>query len=188
MANPHKTSHCNEKSITVYYTESQKHSKVPYASEKVETIQLYGNSSDGITYQDRKPSIVYESDVFSPYQNRLYKQALHGLAIYTDVELSKMTFRDKLKIENLHRRAQRILNEWKQSIVSTEIDKILLSMFHKSKILRKEFIEKTQNYTNNALTNYQTFAELRITRVDIARKLVDEGVLPPLFFNLNPVE
>jgi len=159
---------------------------MPYASKKVETIQLYGNNCEGVTYQDRRPSVVYESEVFSAYQNKLYKQALHGLSIYTDEELSQMSFKEKLQVENLHQRAQRILNEWKQSIVSTEIDKLLLSMFHKSKLLRKEIVEKTKNYTNNTLATNQTFAELRITRVDIARKLVEEGVLPPLFFNLKP--
>ncbi|HEY4062276.1 MAG TPA: hypothetical protein VGM30_10270 [Puia sp.] len=185
MANPNKTSHCNEKSVTVYYTDSKHHFTLPYESNQIQDLQLHGNSFEGKSYQDRTPSLVFESDVFSPYQNRLYKDALHGLSMYTDKEIATMSFKDKLKIENLHKRAQRVLNEWKQSIVSKEVDDLLLSLFHKSTFLKKSIIERTKNYTNNALTNYQSFAELGISRIDIAKKLIEQGILPRVFFNLK---
>ena len=184
MANPNKTSHCDEKNITVYYTDTKHRYTLPYEPANIQDLQLYGNSFEGKTYQDKAPSLVYENEVFSPYQNKLYREALHGLSIYSAEEIAVMPFKKKLQIENLHQRAKRILNEWKQTIVSKEVDNLLLSLFYKSTFLRK-IIEHTKNYTDNDIICYQSFAELRIYRMDIARKLVETGILPRVFFNLK---
>jgi hypothetical protein len=43
-------------------------------------------------------------------------------------------------------------------------------------------IEETRDVTDPTVTNYQSFSDLGITKVQIARKLVEAGILPETFF------
>jgi hypothetical protein len=186
MSNPNKTFHCNAKSITVYYTDSKKHFISSYHSEKVNNLQIHGNSPCSKGYQDDQ-SFHQIENLFTPYQNKLYREAMHGLSIYTGQEIEAMSFKEKLRIEHLHKKAQRILNEWKQSIVSQQVDQLLLTLFPKSPFLKKEIIDRTKDYTNNTITNHHSFSELNITRIDIIRKLIEKKILPEVSHNLKTV-
>lgn len=185
MKNENKTFHCTESTITVYYTDSKKHFVHPYESN-LEQIQLYGNSYKGVQYQDVTNSKVFDTDEFSPYQTMLYKQVLLGLKYYSDEEILQMSFKKKLTIDKRHKKAQKLLNEWKQLIINKEVDDFLLKWFPNSKVI-KGMVKKTQNYTHESITNYQSFAELKITKKDIADKLIQAGLLPKKFFMLKKV-
>lgn len=185
MPNPNRTYHCTADSMTVYYTDTQRHFVHPYES-KMDNLQLYGNSYKGVQYQDLSTSMVFESDHFSPYQNRLYKQAILGLKLYTEKELLSMSFKEKWNIERLHRKAQKILNDWKQLIIGKEVDSFLSTWFPHSRLV-KGLIEKTKEYTNDSLTNYQSFSDLGISKEQIAQKLVETGILPRAFFKIKSI-
>jgi hypothetical protein len=181
MVNKNKTVHSSGNQITVYYTDSKKHFVIPYPASPLEKIQLFGNTVNGKSVQDQQTQIIYESDEFSPYQTKLYKEVMHGLSIYPDNQVKQMPFREKMKIINTHKRTQQVLNLWKQSIVNPAVDKFLLALFPRSKAI-KAMIEETRDVTDPTVTNYQSFSDLGITKVQIARKLVEAGILPETFF------
>lgn len=185
MTNENKTFHCTESSITVYYTDSKKHFVHPYESP-MEELQIYGNSYKGVQYQDLSQSKVFDADEFSPYQTMLYKQVLLGLKYFSDEQVRSMSFKKKLAIDKRHKRAQKVLNEWKQLIINKEVDDFLLSWFPHSKFV-KNMVNNTHNYTHESVTNYQSFAELNISKKDIADKLIKVGLLPKQFFILKKI-
>jgi dGTP triphosphohydrolase len=95
-----------------------------------------------------------------------------------------MSFKEKLRIENIHKKAQRILNEWKQTIVSQQVDQLLLALFPKSPFLKK-IVEKTKDYTTNTIKNHHSFSELNITKTDIIKKLIEKKIIPEISNNLK---
>ena len=66
-----------------------------------------------------------KTDQYSQYQNFLYKRALYGLKSLPTEEVEKMSKPKKIRISRVHRRAQRVLNEAKQS----KSNKLLLMVY-----------------------------------------------------------
>lgn len=143
----------------------------------LQKLQLFGDSYRGKAYQQ------FEQDQFTPYQKRLYKDAVYGLSSYGLEELRSMSIRDKLAIKQTHRLAQHILNQWKQEIVTKLVDEFLLSVFYRSQTVKK-LVDYSGDYFNLKEINHFEFSELNLSKVDIALKLVKEKILPEDFFRL----
>ena len=79
-------------------------------------------------------------------------------------------------------KAQDILNQWKQQMVYTKIDHILLSLFPRSSVIKK--IVATSGVDKD-IKDRHTFKELGISQLQIAEKLVEQSVLPKDFFTLT---
>lgn len=185
MINEHKTFHCTGKNITAHFTDTKKHFVMEYDTKSLvtENIQLYGNTYNGIQFQDKVAQRVADSTILSEFQNKLYKDALHGLKMYSKKELATMPERQRTAIERAHNKAQRILNLWRQTIVNKQVDDFLLALFPHSKMI-KEMAECTEGYTNNDVQNEQSFTDLGIDKIQIINKLIQEKILPGTFFNL----
>lgn len=179
--NPNTTYHCSSQGITVCYMDTLRHYNLAYGKASKE-IQLYGNSLFGKQYQQVVSGV--EDIEFSSIQTRLYKQVMHGLALFNNKILQDMSFNEKLSIEIKYRKAQRVLNSWKQSIVSREVDSFLLKLFPKSQEV-KQMVDITESYTDNFLTSPQSFMELGISRSEVVVKLISVGILPDNFFRLK---
>lgn len=180
MYNRNKTVTAGPDGFTVYYLDEKKHCSYPYHQPllpHLQKLQWYGDTYKGKHYQQ------FEQDEFSPYQNRLYKNAVYGLGSYSFEELKKMSLSTKLAIKQTNKLAQQVLNQWKQEIVSKLVDDFLSSVFKKSKGIRN-LITYTRNYFNPREVNHFQFAELNIRKVDIALKLIEQKILPDNFFNL----
>ena len=145
-------------------------------------MQMYGTSHDNVQYQQTKQ--IYESDFLNPYQERLYKECLHGLGTYSAKELKAMPFQKKQAIISKKLECQKILNRWKQQKVANSMDNFLQKLFWHSPIINT-LVSKTKDYANDSLLCYQSFRDLGISKLDIAKKLVMEGLLPKNFFTLN---
>jgi len=140
--------------------------------ENIKKYQIYEN----------KNYMQYEQDKYSIYQNYLYKRALYGLNSLTEEELCKTCSKKKQRINNVYRRAQIILNRFKQKIVMEYTNNLFQKLFPKSEIT-KVF----NNYDNidDTFKNTLTFKDLNISKEQIISIFMSEGILPKNFLSLQ---
>lgn len=139
--------------------------------------QTNGNSYQGKTYGTN------DHNSLNNYQNFLYNRALFGLSVYSEEELKAMRWDKRQRITKVHKRAQSVLNIWKQQIINTISTEFFVKLFPKSPITQK-FIETT-NDTDPGYINRMSFKSLHITKSQIISKLVAEKVLPVNFYELK---
>jgi hypothetical protein len=156
------------------------------APEKKESHSYSGSLSDlqlfGSSFQGRKyDKIQYDS--LNDYQNFLYNRALFGLAVYSQEEIKLMRWDKRKRIVKVHRRAQLVLNVWKQQIVNAWSTVFFMTWFPKT-LITQTLIETT-NDTDPAFVNKMSFKSLRITKTQVVNKLIVEGILPPNFYELK---
>jgi hypothetical protein len=89
----------------------------------------------------------------------------------------------KQRIIKVHRRAQNVLNVWKQRIINRCSSLLLLSLFPDS--LETKYFLATEDQVDPGLIVKMSFTKLRVTKRQIIAKLVDEGILPPDFHKLE---
>ena len=131
-----------------------------------------------------KKQIEYEKDPFNAYQNFLYKRALFGLSVYGEEELNKMHWDKKNRIQKVHKRAQDVLNSWKQELVNDWTSTILSKIFWHSKLV-KDYKEKFASNTDPSYISTVEFKELGVTKTQIIDKLIKEKILPSNFYQLK---
>ena len=102
-----------------------------------------------------------------------------GLKLYTPQELYKLKENKKVKIHNRFKRAQRVLNLWKQQIVIDYSNFMMKKCDVHSKIIEMFYVEPNNNYDCRI-----TFQELNITRTDIIKVLIANKLLPANFEKL----
>jgi hypothetical protein len=178
MINEHKVVTAESNGFTVFYTDSQKHYHYEYDQPLLpylKKLQLFGDNYKGKKYQQ------FEADTFTPYQSRLYKDAVYGLNSYSIKQLQAMTTREKQEILRIHRLAQRVINKWKWQIVTGLVDSFMTKTFPRSNILH-ELVEATKGIMSTREVNTMSFAQLNLTKTDVANKLLQEGILPGNFF------
>ena len=112
----------------------------------------------------------YEKDVFNSYQNFLYKRALFGISIYSPDEVKIMHWDKRRRIENVNRHAQKVLNVWKQQIINTITNELLLRYFPTKSGLVKEIVTICGDYTDPTFINVIDFKSLGVTKQDVVDK------------------
>ena len=129
-----------------------------------------------------KTYMQYESDGYSQYQNYLYKRALYGLNALTEQELATMCSKKKQRIVNVYKRAQKVLNVFKQQVTNKYSNYIFQTLFPKS-----PWTEAMTAYseTDEKFTNTLTFKDLNIGKKDIIGIFMSEGILPKNFLSLT---
>lgn len=140
-------------------------------------LQAYGNNFQGRKYGN----VQYDS--LSDYQNFLYNRALFGLSVYSQEEIKDMRWDKRKRIIKVHKRAQSILNVWKQQIVNACSNAFFEAIFPGIPITQ-ELLEMAKEI-DETYVNKMSFKTLRISKAQVISKLVAEGVLPPDFHNLK---
>ena len=129
-----------------------------------------------------KTYMQYEQDKYSVYQNYLYKRALYGLDSLTEKELTTMCSKKKQRILNVYKKAQIVLNTFKQKITIVYTNSIFQKFFPNSN-LTKCLLENID--IDKKFKNTLTFKDLNISKDDIIRIFIIEGILPKNFLNLE---
>ena len=144
---------------------------------------------DGIFHNFQELSSYYkkhyqliDSDQLSSYQNFLYKKALFGLKMYDKKELQTMHWHKKKRIMKVHKRAQEVINIWKQELVNKYTSNFFEKIFYNSPINKNI---KECEYTDKNFISTLTFKELGLKKADVILKLFQEGILPKNYFSLN---
>lgn len=146
-------------------------------SGKFSDFQTYGNSFRGRRYG------IEQYDSLNNYQNFLYNRALFGLAVYSQEEIKEMRWDKRKRIIKVHKRAQSVLNIWKQQIVNQLSTQFFVTWFPNQSITQR--LIETTNDTDPEYVNKMSFKTLRITKAQVVSKLVAEGILPPNFHELK---
>jgi hypothetical protein len=129
-----------------------------------------------------KMYMQYETDGYSQYQNYLYKRALYGLDALTQQELATMCSKKKMRIINVYKRAQVVLNKFKQELTIQYSNFIFKTLFPNSP-LTDALLAHTE--TDEKFKNTLTFKDLGIEKKDIISIFITEGILPKNFLSLD---
>lgn len=167
--NPHKTISATAEGITISYRESYKY-------------QFLGYQNGCVLQPPRKKYQTFDKPAFNHKQQKLYSETVYGLNAFTKAEVKQMSAQRKRSIIQKYTACQDVLNEWKQDIVNQKVDHFLQTLFPHSKLVK--FITGFKS-VDTTIVNRHTFKELGINQVDIARKLIEVGILPKDFFTLE---
>lgn len=129
-----------------------------------------------------KTYMQYEQDQYSQYQNYLYKRALYGLDALSQQELATMCSKKKQRIINVYKRAQVVLNKFKQELTIKYTNLLFKTLFPKSPITD---ILLSQTETDEKFKNTLTFKDLNIDKDQIISIFIAEGILPKNFLSLK---
>jgi hypothetical protein len=140
--------------------------------QQIKDYQLYA----GKTYMQ------YETDGYSQYQTYLYKRALYGLDALTQQELATMCSKKKQRIINVYKRAQVVLNKFKQELTIQYTNLLFKRLFPNSPIT-DALLANTE--TDEKFKNTLTFKDLGIEKKDIISIFITEGILPKNFLSLD---
>ena len=140
--------------------------------QQIKDYQLYA----GKTYMQ------YETDGYSQYQTYLYKRALYGLDALTQQELATMCSKKKQRIINVYKRAQVVLNKFKQELTIQYTNLLFKRLFPNSP-LTDALMANTE--TDEKFKNTLTFKDLGIEKKDIISIFITEGILPKNFLSLD---
>lgn len=169
MYNPNKVATASATNICITYTDTNKHHWINYETDKNQVTERM---------------IKHRQDTgnlnLSPSQVKQYRVAVYGVEALTAQESQSLSFKERLSITKKQYYAQRMINKWKQQIVSHEVDALLTFSFPKSKIT-KTFVGQSE-YTTDKDVNPFSFKELGITQRDLVNKLIEWNVLPSNFF------
>lgn len=141
--------------------------------------QLEGND-----YNGKKYSLIVHTPL-NNHQNMLYNRALFGLALYTQEEIQEMHWEKRKRIVKVHKRAQSVLNVWKQEITNKITTAFFSTFFPKTEFAM--YLEHTADETDPDFVNKISFKDLGITKAQIILKLIETGILPPNFYELKPL-
>ena len=125
--------------------------------------------------------IIYTQ--LSQYQHFLFKRVLHGLNVYTPEELEKMHWDKKRRIKRVWRRAQNVINTWKQIICNKRSNEIF-KIFDSSP-LAKHFLNADVNDVDAKFINKMSLKQLGITYEDLLVKFISEGLLPKNYLTVE---
>jgi hypothetical protein len=150
--------------------------KTMYKMEKLKQDVKNYQLNVGQTY------IKYETDGYSQYQNYLYKRALYGLDALSQQELATMCSKKKQRIVNVYKRAQIVLNKFKQQVTVQYTNFIFKTLFPNSPIT--DFLT-ADTETDDKFKNTLTFKDLGINKEQIISIFMAEGILPKNFLSLD---
>ena len=116
-------------------------------------------------------------------QHFLFKRVLHGLNVYTQQELESLHWDKKRRVKRVWRRAQNVINSWKQVICNKRSNEVF-KIFDNSP-LAKHFINTSVDETDAKFINKMNLKDLDITYEDLIIKFIAEGLLPKNYFTLE---
>lgn len=140
--------------------------------------QIYGNTYKGKRY------VRVEYPSLNDYQIFLYNRALYGLSVYSQEEIKTMSSSKRKRIIKVHKRAQSVINIWKQQIVNLYCAKVFISLFPPRKNQITRDILSSVDDVDPDHTNRMSFRELGITKPMVIKKFIEEGILPHNFYKI----
>ena len=152
------------------------------AQNRINKLEYLGILNDYQTISKNLVQTVIYSEL-NQQQHFLFKRVLHGLNIYTSEEITKMHWDKKRRVKKVWRRAQNVINNWKQMICNKRSNEIL-SIFTSSK-LAKSIISTSVNETDEKFINDMQLKTLGITYEDLIIKFISEGLLPNNYYNIK---
>lgn len=159
---------------------------------KTQNNLVYCGSFTTTQTDGNKKLLNYGAPTYSKKQNELYSRALVGLKAYTPEELYAMNSTKKNKIKRVHKRAQKLLNEFKH-LRSIQLIKETVQLLrsnrdadnYRNEELRGLFTDLLSHTEKDAnIKNDLSFKELSIKKEDIIQLWMQNNILPHNFLSL----
>lgn len=168
--------------ISHYFYFDNNYLKIERMKKKPTSKFEYSGSLEGYQIYRNNLYTKYEVDTYSPYQNARYKRALYGLKGISKKELDAMCSKKKKRISNVHYRAQKVLNLFKQERLIAVTNNLFNKWFPDTEFT-KFMLNSTD--TDPKFRNSLNFKDLNIDKKQIIRIFMNEGILPQNFSSLK---
>ena len=155
---------------------------------KARMVENENATKPEVSKKPRRRKSRYEQDKFNKTQNFLYKRALFGLNLYSREELKGMHWEKKRRIKRVQKRAQGLINIWKQQEANTITNMFLITCFPKSPIVKALVSEPFKDLVDVDFRNNLELRDLGITKDIIVERFIAEGVLPKEFYDPKNVQ
>jgi hypothetical protein len=152
------------------------------SKNRINKLEYLGILGDYQTISKNLVQTVVYSEL-NQHQHFLFKRVLHGLNVYKPEEVTQMHWDKKRRIKKVWRRAQRVINKWKQMVCNKRANEVL-SLFTSSK-LAKEMINVPVSETDNQFINNIQLKTLGISYEDLIIKFISEGLLPNNYYTIK---
>lgn len=152
------------------------------SENRINKLEYLGILGDYQTISKNLVQTVIYSEL-NQHQHFLFKRVLHGLNVYKPEEVTQMHWDKKRRIKKVWRRAQRVINKWKQMVCNKRANEVL-SLFTSSK-LAKEMINVPVSETDNQFINNIQLKTLGISYEDLIIKFISEGLLPNNYYTIK---
>jgi hypothetical protein len=147
----------------------------------IERYTYLGMLSDYQTVSNKLvQEVVYTQ--LNTQQVFLFKRVLHGLNAYQTGQLESMHWDKKRRVKKVWRKAQRVINRFKQTICNKRSNEVLAAFDHSP--LAKQIMSVPVEETDDQFINKMTLKELGIKYEDLIIKFYSEGLLPKNYFEL----
>jgi len=155
---------------------------------------VYRGSFSTLQTQGNSQYMKHGAISFTEKQNELYSRLLKGLKYYSKEELYAMNSNKKNRIKKSHKKAQDLLNVWKQELMILLSNSIFEQYdLKESRTIVKEdepnecIKLKLSDIFGDTDPNFKctlTFKELGLNKEIIANKFVENRLLPADFISL----
>ena len=129
----------------------------------------------------------FEKDPYNSYQNFLYNRALHGLSIYSQDEVSKMSIEKKKRINKSHNKCQTVVNLLKQEVTNQLANDFFVRWFPEMEIT-KSLVNYFGTTGHEDHINNMSFKLLKISKPLVIARLIETKLLTKNFNQLIPTE
>lgn len=161
----------NNKGIAINYTDTKKHYFIEY-----DKIYSEVENKRFVKYQDVAVNL-------NPTQVKMYRLALYGVEALSQQEVDKLSFKDKLQIENKKKSNQLKINRWKQYLTHAKVNSLLIKLFPHSALIQS--IVADSDYHCDDLVNKASFKELGINHKSLIDKMIELECLPLNFYAIK---
>ena len=127
-----------------------------------------------------------EKDIFTPYQNLLYKRALFGLKVYDQKEVKKIHKQKKARIIKTHMKAQKSINVMKQELIIQFTNRIFEVWFPKC-TFTKQLLDLSDDIDPQFI-NKMDLKTLGIKKEHVIERFITDGVLPKDFYQRKELQ
>lgn len=169
--NLNKTYHCTDAGISSVYVDTNKQYFIPYATKSV---------------QKEKPVQKKYTPEYTAAQNRMYKQCLYGLKLFTQQELSQLSTYQKAEIKTRFDKTQTLINLSKHLNTAKLVKSVITRTWNKLGDNISWFINYATELEleDNCLINPLPLSLIGGKNV-LVEELIARKILPEDFHNLK---
>jgi hypothetical protein len=173
MKKENKSITVSKNKITVNYHDTSKHFTyvIPKDSPTRE-MNLFGKQFKGTKASEIK------KDFLTPEQRELFNDLVYAKHKMTKFEINNLPLIKKYRVKVLSKEVEKALTKWKNEIVYSKIDSLLLKLFPKSPVV-KQFVnvgyEDVEDLYHNNISIHSLASEEQI-----AQYLSNKGLFPKI--------
>lgn len=173
MKKENKSITVSKNKITVNYHDTSKHfTYVIPKDSPTRDISLFGK-----TFKGTKASEI-KKDFLTPQQRELFDDLVYAKNHMTKSEINNLPLIKKYRVKVLSKEVEKVLTAWKNEIVYSKIDSLLLKLFPKSPVV-KQLVDIGYEDVEDLYKNNISIHSL-VTETQIAQYLSDKGLFPKL--------